>query len=62
MCALCGKAMPQHRFALAHATLWKKQRPSYDHILPRGAGGHESAENLQLAHTYCNKHKGRKII
>lgn len=60
-CALCGKPMPRHRFELAHATLWKKQRPSFDHILPRGAGGGEEPQNVQLAHTHCNKRKGRKI-
>ena len=61
LCALCGKAMPRNRFELAHATLWKKWRPSFDHILPRGAGGGEGEDNLQLAHTICNKRKGRTI-
>lgn len=61
-CALCGEAMPRHRFQVAHATLWKKQRPSFDHILPRGAGGGEAKTNLQLAHTNCNKRKGRRTV
>jgi 5-methylcytosine-specific restriction endonuclease McrA len=60
-CALCGKAMPRHRFEVAHATLWKKWRPSFDHILPRGAGGGDGENNLQLAHLLCNKRKGRSI-
>jgi len=60
-CALCGKPMPRSRFAVAHATLWKKQRPSFDHILPRGAGGSDKETNLQLAHTICNKRKGRAV-
>jgi len=60
-CALCGEPMPRHRFEVAHATLWKKWRPSFDHILPRGAGGGDQDDNLQLAHMLCNKRKGRKI-
>ena len=60
-CALCGEAMPKHRFELAHATLWKKWRPSFDHITPRAAGGSDAETNLQLAHTICNKRKGRKL-
>ena len=60
-CALCGKPMPQSRFEVAHATLWKKWRPSFDHIHPRGAGGGEAETNLQLAHMICNKKKGRSI-
>ena len=60
-CALCKEPMPRHRFELAHATLWKKWRPSFDHIHPRGAGGSEADSNLQLAHTICNKRKGQQI-
>lgn len=59
LCALCGKPMPQHRFALPHATLWKKQRPSFDHICPRSRGGSDRPENLQLTHAACNRRKGR---
>jgi len=61
LCALCGEAMPRNRFEVVHATLWKKQRPSFDHILPRGAGGSDKEANLQLAHTLCNKRKGRAL-
>lgn len=50
--------MPRHRFEVAHATLWKKWRPSFDHILPRQAGGSDAPGNLQLAHMQCNLKKG----
>lgn len=59
LCALCGRPMPRHRFEVAHATLWKKQRPSFDHIRARARGGSDKAENLQLAHADCNWRKGR---
>lgn len=58
LCALCGKPMPKSRFELAHARLWKKQRPSYDHIRARSRGGADRLVNLQLAHAQCNKRKG----
>lgn len=58
-CALCGKPIPRSRFDLAHATLWKKQRPSFDHIRARSRGGSDKPENLQLAHAICNWRKGR---
>ncbi|WP_233355995.1 HNH endonuclease [Henriciella aquimarina] len=58
-CALCGKAMPRSRFEVAHAAIWKKERPTFDHIIPRAAGGPDRAENLQLAHARCNKRKGK---
>ena len=51
--------MPRHRFEVAHATLWKKQRPSFDHIRARARGGSDKPENLQLAHADCNRRKGR---
>ncbi|MBY9066319.1 HNH endonuclease [Hyphomonas sp. WL0036] len=59
LCALCGQPMPQHRFEVAHATLWKKCRPSFDHIRARARGGSDKPENLQLAHAECNWRKGR---
>ncbi len=58
ICALCGKPMPKNRFELAHASLWKKQRPSFDHIRARSRGGADGPDNLQLAHLVCNKRKG----
>ena len=59
-CALCGMAMPESRFVLAHATLWKKQRPTFDHIRPKAAGGSDATGNLQLAHAVCNWRKGAR--
>ncbi|MFC6197572.1 HNH endonuclease [Ponticaulis profundi] len=52
--------MPRHRFDVAHATLWSKQRPTFDHIRPRAKGGHDDESNLQLAHAACNKRKGSR--
>ena len=46
------------RFDVPHATVWKKQRPTFDHIRPRVKGGGDEPENLQLAHAGCNKRKG----
>lgn len=57
-CALCGEAMPRHRFEVEHATVWKKRRPSFDHIVPRAKGGADTPDNLQLAHADCNRRKG----
>ena len=58
LCALCGEAMPASRFDTAHATLWKKQRPTFDHIVPLVRGGSDAPANLQLAHAACNRRKG----
>lgn len=58
-CALCGEDMPKSRFDLAHATLWKKYRPTFDHILAQAKGGGDEPENLQLTHAICNKIKGK---
>lgn len=57
-CALCGEAMPENRWRTPHATVWKKTRPTFDHIRPRAKGGGDGRENLQLAHAGCNKQKG----
>lgn len=57
-CALCGEAMPRTRFDCAHATIWKRRRPSLDHIRPKGAGGSDRRDNFQLAHADCNRRKG----
>ena len=58
LCAICGKPMPRGRFDTPHATVWKKQRPTFDHIRPKAKGGADEAANLQLAHAQCNKRKG----
>ena len=57
-CVLCGKPMPRSRFEVAHATIWKRERPTFDHIVPRAAGGPDREDNLQLAHARCNRRKG----
>jgi 5-methylcytosine-specific restriction endonuclease McrA len=57
-CALCGEAMPAGRGDVAHATIWKKLRPTFDHIRPRARGGGDAEANLQLAHAECNWRKG----
>jgi hypothetical protein len=58
-CALCGQAMPATRADVVHATLWKKWRPSFDHVQARARGGSNHSENRQLAHAKCNWEKGR---
>lgn len=58
LCAICGKPMPQTRFDVPHATVWKKKRPTFDHIRPRVKGGADDPANLQLAHADCNWRKG----
>ncbi|KCZ56406.1 hypothetical protein HY29_08930 [Hyphomonas beringensis] len=58
LCALCGKPMPASRAEMDHATLWKKWRPTYDHIIALARGGPDHESNLQLAHALCNKRKG----
>lgn len=57
-CAICGEPMPRGRFDAPHATVWKKKRPSFDHIRPRNKGGGDESDNLQLAHAGCNWRKG----
>lgn len=61
-CAICGEPMPTGRFNVPHATVWKKRRPTFDHIRPRTKGGGDEPENLQLAHAQCNKQKGDSWI
>lgn len=60
-CALCGEVMLRNRFEAAHATLWRKHRATFDHIIPRSKGGADTQENLQLAHARCNKIKGNRL-
>ena len=57
-CALCREPMPETRWRTPHATVWKKRRPTFDHIRPRAKGGTDDAANLQLAHADCNWRKG----
>ncbi|MBI1339912.1 HNH endonuclease [bacterium] len=58
-CALCGEPMPSDRWRTLHATIWRKQRPTIDHIVARSRGGGDGSHNLQLAHAVCNRRKGR---
>lgn len=51
--------MPASRFHVAHAAIWKRERPTFDHIVPQAAGGSDMEDNLQLAHAGCNKRKGK---
>ncbi|MEL6257967.1 MAG: HNH endonuclease [Pseudomonadota bacterium] len=51
--------MPRHRFDTPHAAVWKKRRPTFDHIHARSRGGGDAPDNLQLAHAECNWRKGR---
>lgn len=53
-CAICGEPMPQGRYDVPHATVWKKRRATFDHIRPRKKGGTDDPANLQLAHAECN--------
>jgi len=33
-----------------------------DHLLPKASGGTDTAENLQLVCTHCNKSKGSRTM
>lgn len=57
-CALCSEGMPRTRWDTPHATVWKKWRPTFDHIRALSKGGTDTPDNLQLAHAVCNKMKG----
>lgn len=53
--------MPRARFDTPHATVWKKRRPTFDHIIPLSRGGADERENLQLAHRDCNLKKADSL-
>lgn len=61
LCALCDKPMLRNRFEAPHASVWAKQRATFDHVVPRSKGGVDTLENLQLAHARCNKIKGNSV-
>jgi 5-methylcytosine-specific restriction endonuclease McrA len=50
--------MPATRWETPHATVWKRRRPTFDHVRPRAKGGSDAPSNLQLAHAACNWIKG----
>lgn len=58
-CAVCGETMPRSRWETPHAGVWRKRRPSLDHVVARSRGGSDAEANLQLAHADCNWRKGR---
>lgn len=52
-CAICGEPLDRH--------LRDPQHPRYvtfDHIVPRAAGGVDRLDNLRLAHRSCNTARG----
>lgn len=50
ICGICGKPIEN----MKQCTL--------DHIIPISKGGQTTIENCQLAHSWCNKRKGSKIL
>ncbi len=56
-CGICGKIVDK---TLKHPD---PLAPVVDHIVPIAKGGHPSAmDNLQLAHSYCNRQKSDKLF
>ena len=54
-CQICG-----HTVNLDLIGTHDDMRPSIDHVVPRAAGGSDDAENLQLAHLWCNRVKNQR--
>lgn len=56
-CALCG-----HRFPLLadgfNESVHQGLAPTFDHIVPRAAGGSDELQNLRLTHRACNLNRG----
>ena len=56
-CGICGKPVDM---SLKHGD---PMAPTVDHVVPIAKGGHPSAmENLQLAHSACNRQKSDKLF
>lgn len=58
ICGICGKEVPHPR-QWRHVTF--DQTPTIDHIVPRGMGGPDTIENMQIAHRACNGRKGMSM-
>lgn len=50
ICGICGKPIENMK------------QCSLDHIIPLSKGGQTTLENCQLAHVWCNRKKGSKIL
>lgn len=49
-CHLCGNPIDPG------AT--RRKRATLDHVIPRSQGGGNGIENMRLAHSVCNNHRG----
>lgn len=57
VCGICGRPV---NFDLKFPDPWSA---TIDHIIPVSKGGAPtSLENMQLAHSYCNRQKSTKLI
>ena len=57
VCAICGALVDKDLKAPDPLS------PTVDHIIPIAKGGHPSSlDNLQLAHRWCNLHKGDRLF
>jgi 5-methylcytosine-specific restriction endonuclease McrA len=52
-CGLCAQRVDMSLSRVVDS----KWCPSVDHVIPRALGGSHEADNLQLAHLYCNQVK-----
>lgn len=53
-CTICGDELDRRE-----PEPWRNPRAiSFDHIVPRSAGGHSDLSNLRLAHRSCNMERG----
>lgn len=57
VCGICGRPVD---FSKVFPDPWS---PTIDHIIPVSKGGDPaSLENMQLAHSWCNRQKSSKLI
>ncbi len=53
-CSICGSTLDRRE-----PEQWRNPRAiSFDHVLPRSAGGLSNLANLRLAHRSCNMERG----